>query len=359
MISDLPEEKATDLIRRIGYFDQVARHYVGDEGTTTRNVPPVELLVFARRKDLIQLVGNQRFAAFTQPSLDSIMLVIGPSPGRRGTRVNAYHEYTHYLLRTLPLSYPIWYEEGLATVLGSTQISVSEPSARVGRWQGNPAGGPAMLGFSLSDLVNTRDMQGWSGARMAQFYTQSAELVHFLLFGAERSFADRRAGLAAHLTNRETDIFDSLGTSPARLSRELKRYTSASKVPYVRMDLQAEEPSISVSAAAPSDPLHWQARAAEIVNPARALTLYQSLSEQSPGDIELRTSVIKMLAEQDLEAATDRLGALQQDAPEHPAVLETEALLLTLNCTLGADLECLPTWREAATVLRPRMPSSE
>lgn len=352
MISDLPEARAAELLKRIAYFDQVARHYLGNEGMAARNIPPVELLVFARRKDLVNLIGHQRFAAFTQPSLDSIMLVIGPSPGRRGTRVNAYHEYTHYLMRTQPLSYPIWYEEGLATLLGATQISTDEPSAKVGRWRGNPSGEQGMHGFSLTELVSAKDMQGWPRARMMQFYVQSAELVHFLVFGAERSFADRRAALAAHLTNRETDIFEALDTSPNRLSRQLRRYTAVNELPSVRLDLNAVEPSISVGPVTGNDTLRWQARAAEIVNPARSLELYQSLAAQTPDDVELQTNVIKMLAEQDLKAATERVTALKQAAGEHPAVLETEALLLTLSCALRADLECLPSWQEAASILR-------
>src|SRR6185295_4590710 len=68
-------------------------------------------------------------------------LIINADIGRDGLRGGVQHEYTHFFLRTqFGGLYPLWFDEGLAEILGSARLkydraTLSQPSVAVAaRW---------------------------------------------------------------------------------------------------------------------------------------------------------------------------------------------------------------------------------
>jgi len=351
LVSDLPQHQAEDLIQQVKLFDSLARNYINVDATSTS--PPLTLLVFARRKQFVELVDKRHFAAFTAPGLATTLLVIGPSTNTASLLTNTLHEYTHFLLRTQPLSYPIWYEEGLATVLSHSDFDKARASARVGRLTRPAPQGRHLAGrLTLEKIFQTRDMTQWSGRRMSQFYRQSAELVHFFMFGHRRNQPDYRQRLQTYFENRHTDIFDSLQTTNKTLTRQWQRYLKAGKLPYDTLNVAADDTTLRSVALPAMKVLIWHARAAEILNPAKAVAIYDSLLMHQPDNIQLRVDLTRVLLEVDMQRAAKVLTPALTQAPDHAAVLVQQAALMTRQCTMWTDLRCADEWQRASLLLR-------
>jgi tetratricopeptide (TPR) repeat protein len=287
------------------------------------------------------------------------LLVIGPSTNTASLLTNTLHEYTHYLLRTQSLSYPIWYEEGLATVLSHSDfdetrdIDNTKAIARVGRLNRHPPQGGHLAGtLTLQTIFQTRDMTQWSGRKMSQFYRQSAELVHFFMFGHRRNQPDYRQRLQTYFENRYTDIFDSLQTTNKTLTRQWQRYLEIGKLPYDTLNVAAENTILRSDDLTAMKVLIWHARAAEILNPVKAVAIYNSLLAQQPDNIQLRVDLTRVLLEVDVQRAAKVLAPALTQAPDHAAVLVQQAALMTRQCTMRADLRCTDEWHQASLLLR-------
>lgn len=355
IISDLPVEQANQLIEQINLFDDVAQRYISQPGTALEpNTPSLNLLIFKRRRQFSELVNRRHFAAFTQPGLADTLLVIGPSAGSSRVLENSLHEYTHYLLRTQAVSYPIWYEEGLATMLGRSKFDKAKPIVKIGWFPGHrPPPQRPDNGIGLQTLVNTKELNGWHIKRMSQFYLQSAELVHFFLFGPDRNYPDYRVQLQNYFNHRDDDIFTTLGVSSKTLARQWRRYLGARNVPYRTASATSpHHPAVQSTHLSADESKAWHARAAEIFNPAKAASLYAELAASNPSVIKHHIDQSRALLEVDLEQAAAALERASLHGPDDAGLLVQRATLLTAQCSMYKDLTCLDEWREASRLLR-------
>ena len=84
----------------------------------------VDVYLFNRRADMVRLFNDRGVFAFMQPGLRKSLMVMAPNHQTDTPNAAAFHEYVHFLLRTLGGShFPLWYEEGLAEFFASTTIT--------------------------------------------------------------------------------------------------------------------------------------------------------------------------------------------------------------------------------------------
>jgi len=131
LVSDLKPERlqpiADDLLR----FHAVAELLVPQD--TSKQLPPLTIFAFKSARLLRSTFNVQSVSGLSLASHDGFTLVYGPRYGKRSlSSMTAFHEYSHYLMLSRPaLKYPLWYGEGLASLL-STMEFPDLNTARVG-----------------------------------------------------------------------------------------------------------------------------------------------------------------------------------------------------------------------------------
>ena len=123
LISDLDEAGLRELLSLLYQFGPLADPYLPGEPVARQDA--LKVIVFSSRGDFRRLTGKRKFAAFMQPSLQTNRLLIGPMRG--SLTETTLHEYAHYLLRNrLDVSLPMWFDEGLASLLGEVEFDAGE-----------------------------------------------------------------------------------------------------------------------------------------------------------------------------------------------------------------------------------------
>lgn len=177
--------------------------------------PPLRLLVFKRARDFAAMFQLPAIAGFSAPSLNQSLLVF-----RRGADGGldtiAFHEYTHYLLRTrVALNLPIWYEEGFASYLATLQVE--EGVVTTGR---GPHGHLRHLlmreGSLLDDMLKERHQLDWHRHDLPRVYVMAWGVVRFLLHAPRPQGGRFAAQVGAML-----EAIDAGATTDAALAAEL------------------------------------------------------------------------------------------------------------------------------------------
>ena len=121
IITDLPEHRVQPVVTSMRRVAQVFAHL-----HAAAKVPvtePVQLWVFRNAQDYRRAIGDRHTSGLAMPSLNGVRLVFGPIQGRsdqEGLLINARHEFTHFLQRSvLDQQLPRWQEEGQASLLGN------------------------------------------------------------------------------------------------------------------------------------------------------------------------------------------------------------------------------------------------
>jgi hypothetical protein len=184
LVSDLPETEQRELLQKLLRLEQIAEPFMPGEPVSRSD--PLKLVVFQDRKDFLALTGKRKFAGYMQPSLQTNRLLIGPIRGDLDE--TTLHEYAHYLLRSRGgVSLPLWFDEGLATLLGNTRLSQdtavigSMPAERLERRLDRNAEflSPQQR---LNRTLEASDLQTWRSERINEFYDLAWLLVHYLYF---------------------------------------------------------------------------------------------------------------------------------------------------------------------------------
>ena len=183
----------------------------------------VDVYLFSRRAHLVRLFNNRDIYAFMQPGLRKSLMVMAPDHESSSPNAAAFHEYVHFLLRTLGGShFPLWYEEGLAEFFASTTITRDAlvigdvPQLRLQNLKFQrrypladvfQAGAPRLLP-TLEEVPQTKDAATTRRhlareerrrrrlPRSPMFYAQSWSMIHMMLLGHYAGL-DRRDHLLA------------------------------------------------------------------------------------------------------------------------------------------------------------------
>lgn len=351
LVTDHSRDTAEDLARRLQAFRPVAEQYL--PGDPNDDNPPLTILVFERARDYRRAMGGTEMAGFMQPSFGESLMVIGPDPNAYNEHETLLHEYVHYLLRTRGgINIPSWFDEGIASMLSSTQIEADR--VEVGRLPADTLDRTIRdSGLELASVLDASDMWGWRLDRRRGFYAWSWLLVHHLVLGPPAEREALRGALDRFLTGESPSLTEALDISANALDRRLRR------------DLE-RRPDTVVHEPAPTDVTRYGYRCLDDTEAARQLSLavvhqnpelaareLEARLEDEPDSAQLWT-VLSLVH----EAANDPPAALAAArravalAPDDASAAVRLASALAMGCILEISAECRDRWREAVPLLR-------
>lgn len=350
LVTDLPHRRAIAKIKRLDRFRQLFLQLFPD--ARSRGGLPLRMLVLRRSEDFAELSGNSAYNGVTVPSLRFYQLLVGPDPSPVFSDTGL-HEYTHYLLRNQAAwSYPPWYEEGLASYLGTAQLRGSKPV--LGRLGAAPSAGQRAApkggreqGMTYQEVVGATSLAGWPLPKLMAFYRKSWLLVHFIRLGHRLGYADLRGPLAAYLADPRRDFAAAFGLPPTALGELLQSYWSRRSHPGERVNLPAPEaPVFTRRCLGAAESRMELAVSIAGLNPKLAVAALTSLD--APDSADRLTTLAEALAKIDPKrAAAAAQEALALDA-NHPGAAVVQANLKVRGCALSSHPACLAKWAQAA-----------
>ena len=355
IISDLDRPDVEDLVGLLGRFKQIATPYL--PGSAVSNPGQSKFIIFEQRRDFLRLTGKRKFSGFMQPSLETNRLLIGPV---RGDLVETtLHEYAHYLLRNrLDVSLPVWFDEGLAMLLGNIRFTDTE--AVVGRLDSRHMSGlvnDTLSGTSgalpgVKTILTTDSIESWSPSRIQAFYDFSWLLTHYLHFGHPAGQSDHQEQLNSYLSYRDGDIADYLGVSHRGLLRLLQNYLKE------RPDSHRlpSAPGTADSAArfeclSEAQRDHELAKALLNQNPETAAELLKTnTSTEDALVLVTRSRIERSLGDTTASLATaERAYGIDPDSPETMINLADRRVH---GCLFKLDEACQQSWEDGANLYR-------
>ncbi len=292
LVTDLRESRSAALLVALDRFRTAAYALLPGQPATPPPVP--RLLVFKRARDFAAAFDFPNIGGFMQPSLDRSLLAFGPDRRGRHLSAFAFHEYTHFLLRSRALrGLPIWYEEGLATYLANMTID-SDGTVTLGR------GPHALLAHLLrgddapvTRLLSERYRLDWQRADLANVYALAWGLVRFLHHAPRPDggrYAERLRPMLAAIDAGAPSaqaLASEVGVAPALLPGLLRAYYEGREARTVfRFRLEDYRPP-----AVRRDCLGRRERALLLADalaphrPERARRLYESVLRERPDDV--------------------------------------------------------------------------
>ncbi|MEJ2088219.1 MAG: hypothetical protein P8Y69_07060, partial [Gammaproteobacteria bacterium] len=212
LISDLDQDAQRQLLELLTRFDPVAEPFL--PGDAVARPAPLKLVVFSHRADFQSLTGKRKFAGFMQPSLETARLLIGPLRG--DLTETTLHEYAHYRLRNrLDISLPTWFDEGLASLLGTVDLTDADavvgrlPTSRMENLVRQELGSGPSAGFDAA--LTATSVARWSVEKINAFYDWSWLLVHYLYLGQAGDPLEQSRTLTSYLRAGDTALPDYLG----------------------------------------------------------------------------------------------------------------------------------------------------
>ena len=179
LVTDLDLRRTAELFYSLDRFRAAASALL--PGLPPEHPAPLKILVFKNTRDFALFYRSPNIAGFMRPTLNQSLLAFGPDRNGRYLHAIAFHEYTHYLVRSrATVNLPVWYEEGLASYLSTLDM---DPAGivTVGR-------GPApLLAFAvkqpelaLEDIIAERFRLDWQRHDLSNVYTLAWGIVRFL-----------------------------------------------------------------------------------------------------------------------------------------------------------------------------------
>jgi len=367
LISDLDEAGLRDLQSLLSRFGPFADPYLPGQPVVRQDA--LKVIVFSSRGDFRRLTGKRKFAAFMQPSLQTNRLLIGPMRG--SLTETTLHEYAHYLLRNrLDVSLPMWFDEGLASLLGEVEFDAGEaivgrlPVDRMlARMNSVPEEDTPLA--SLSRTLSATSMDGWSKRRIEAFYDWSWLVTHYLYFtllqgkdfldGEDPIDGEQTPGFSLddYLATGDLSINEYLGRSERGLLRDLERHLRRPPAPH-RKAFAARGPEQGSFACL--DDLrrdHELADAIAIQHPDMARKLLAPHLPDQAGNGELLVSLARIEQADDNQAEALSLSEQARSlAPDSASAMILVANLKVQDCLFELDEDCRARWQAATPLFR-------
>ena len=340
LLTDLPHRQALETVRGLNRF---RRLFVALFPDATDNASlPLTMLVFRHERDFAELTGSSRYAGVTLPSMHEYRLLA--ARGQRGAPTdNAWHEYTHYLLRTrTDRNYPLWYEEGLASYLGAAELRRSR--ALLGKLPGRQLRRAARdASVSFRATIEADSVLGLNSTELATFYGKAWSLAHFILHGHEAGFPDLRPLLERYLTGTERDFEAAFRHSPESVGELLLQYLESNRQPRRTLRLhESPAPAPTRACLTGNRRAHELALSVTPLNPSLAIRVLESLPPAAKHLTALSRAVWSDRSRARL--LVDRALSL---APEDPEANVQFAHLLVRGCAFSSASSCIGRWARA------------
>jgi tetratricopeptide (TPR) repeat protein len=250
--SDLDKEQVDSVLEQFEVFR--AAVYYQLQLDPEKAVVPVSIYVFKNQRDYDLLKPKRNVVGFFRNTVRGPLMIVGPTGMSEGKLNVLFHEYVHFLLRaTQNFSYPTWYEEGLAELYSSIEITAD--GVVIGGLIGRRLAKTTNANFvELEELLTTTNVDLDKNSRQIdRFYGTSWLLSHFLSFGHINGFVDYRQNLSEFL------ILQNQGVEPLtafektfpisldELQKQLKQYNRIRVLKAALIKLPPIDSSIKVS----------------------------------------------------------------------------------------------------------------
>lgn len=240
--SNSPPERVLKLATELESYDKLMRMATG----INEDIGPVKVRIYEvdGLYDVQRALGLDQYsgvAGFYESNSLGPYLVTPRTTGYEGEDFGPglvlHHEYAHhFMLQYFPSSYPGWYTEGFAELIGSSKIL---PDGRIG--YGMPA---KHRGHDIvSDWAPLQDLLTKDKVYGVDWYAQGWALTHFLTFDKTRSaqFHQYLDALRVGKTQQEAaKVFGDLGV----LNREARTYVGNGVFEYRPVKVEISQPVI-------------------------------------------------------------------------------------------------------------------
>jgi tetratricopeptide (TPR) repeat protein len=365
--TNAPRAEALRMARQLSAFTDLLR-MIMNSGRLEPALP-MRISVFARA-DQFQRFPVSNAAGYAVPSLRGTRLALSLEPNGLATPV-LFHEYVHFLLMNgESMSYPPWYHEGLAEMLGSTVIRGDVAFVgSVPHWRMASLAGSDEI--SLEQLLGTTD-PGAGGLQAAnRFYAEAWLLVHYLhtsegVYGGPermrpmlaylRELNRGQAWSAAFASSFDVDLpqlEQELDAHRQRISRDVNVLTLTLPAPGTPAEVRA------LSRAESAVALAELALAVNQVALAEAL-LDSALAEQPGNGSGHALRALASARHQDFARAHSEVETALRMAPDDARVHEAKGDVWALRANAERDPAHLVSAREAyehAARLEPETPA--
>ena len=350
LLSDLPPTRARELAASLARFKTVARTFVPREHSP--EPPPLKVIVFRRSRDFRRVFNLRRVAGFMMPALEQHILVFGPNGPERYLTRTAFHEYTHYLLRSRQgLNYPIWYEEGFASFLSTLRFT--QTGVVVGDIPNRSFIDIAFRKLTVPDVVSERYNLDWGRHDLPRLYEKSWLLVHMLHLGHatglpayHENVPEMLALIDAGASTRRA-MTQALGASPEELDRQIRTYQKHRSIPSKTLRIETANSEILHQRCLEETEVQYELAIAAIThNRDYSLELFELVLAANPDDVAALVGLSR--ADADVARARDVAAqALSIDA-DHPGANVRMAELRISECLGKTSDECVNAWTDSA-----------
>ncbi len=240
--SQSPDNKAEELARGLEGIDGLMRMATG----LSAERPPVKVRIYEMADEgEVQAALGQRDSGvagfYTSNVLGPYAVTLRRLISARGDFTPGlvlHHEYAHhFMLQYFPATYPGWYVEGFAELIGSTKTL---PDGRLAYgWPARQRGDTISVGW-----VSMKDILLRSPEKVPfNLYGQGWAMTHFVTFSKERSPQMRQYLAALNAGKSSAEAASAFGDLD-RLNREAHLYVSQGSFAYTPVKVSIHEPVV-------------------------------------------------------------------------------------------------------------------
>ena len=352
----------TDLSprRAIRLADSLTRFRIAAETLVPRRKspapPPLRIVAMRRGRDFREVFAAEKMAGFMQSGLERHTLAFGPDPGTGAITETAFHEYTHYLMRSRQgMNYPVWYEEGFASFLSTMRFS--DTAVTIGHAPLHNFRRLNVRKLPVAELVGERHSLNWGRHDLTRLYAKAWLFVHMLELGDAAGLPPYRERLPRLLALTDAGVaapqalHRAFGAGPTALERQVRRYAGRRTLPTRRLAIETAGAGRFVPRCLTElDAAYEVAVAATARNPAFAAQRLAEVVAAQPRDADAWAALSR--ARQDLGEARKAARRALAVEPSHVLANTRMAELKVAECRgMGTD-ECLDVWAASARYYR-------
>lgn len=219
--------------------------------------PKTQVIIFDSRRELQDLAGSGRYAAFALDIGSAPYIVMHVNGYRDWAKYAVRHEFAHALLAYREPDFPAWYSEGFAELISGTRFRKKNAQYSIGQRTDRRQNDAPLVAWD--SLISGTFMfhSSASSATLSNALLQAGNLVHYLNVAADeqRETALRlyleRVGSGADPLQAFGAVF---GIAPGELgARVMREYRT--RAPYYVVDFLPgiRDPAYRTSVAAPSE----------------------------------------------------------------------------------------------------------
>ena len=327
---------------------------------------PLRLIVFSEKADFDEIVRPGKFASFTHSDIGGVLIVAAPSSSKYDDLLdNLKHELSHYQMRHSAVNYPLWYEEGMATMLSNANLAISENSLTAefktpkpsARFPINQTTKPIRQTWLVQHLKR-RHLNNLNLRIIHNFYNDSHRMAHLFHFNTSEDTRFSLKSLNGYFQNQSDSLFSVLNITPRDLMNALQTHQSLMKTPQL-LTLPAPEKNVQISVSNISEPeaLKLMSIAASTTNPQGAIEHLLEATSQNQSDVLSMLELAKLYASTNRNRkSTHFLSKAKTLDLENPKVRTTEATMLIRSCS-PSNNRCSKYWQTAGTLIREALES--